>query len=650
MDLAYVTSIDCPSVFDSSVDNFFTADVTINNSSDFVHSAQIVFRGYVCKGDRLHYEFFHEQQWVLVEPGGEKSHRAVVDVWLPRFPPTMKFPDGSEITYSVRASVAPWFDNVYIEKKFEVRRSLILKMPHEACYSVEHMVNKCVEHGSILHKKCDPINGNIFLDKTAFCPGEEIHVGWELKTEKSVIEHFTCKLAQRMEVRESDPSNYLATRRFFTFLREQKSTTNSSISLVVPPECFISIPMSLWNVLVVKHEIVLEIKMQKRKQPVVFRYPIIICSEEVAKHKRPREAVPVFKRIQDVDDDSDDDDDYDSEDEEEEPPKRDYSVDIEKLSVTNVIESEQKPLERADVGVTFIMNSSEPQQLKSLRLLLTGEVRVGGLWYEFLRFKAIANLSHNTLLSPGEHNFRFQLPFSDSQYDTSILPPTLGDEIKYTVHAGTESLRKNVFQQRCELLVDRFIDTWAKEAYKPPYTEEYGATKIHLSQRCFKRGKHVIVALQGSEPRYVKGTLVQRKRLRVPNVKLDESYCSRRNVRIIEEEIRRKNHIHVMHIPYNIPPSIEICYWNVLQIEYHYEVEITLEGGHTHNHTIPIWIGCTEDNLLVPVQPDETLPENALVVDEPYEELPEFEVVHTEDTHEHPYWVERINTDTYYQN
>ncbi|EFP04967.1 hypothetical protein CRE_03255 [Caenorhabditis remanei] len=562
----------------------------------------------------------------------------------------MKFPDGSEIIYCVRASVAPWFDNNYVEKKFEVRRSLILKMPHEASYAIEHMVNKCVEHGSILHKKCDPINGHISLEKTAFCHGEDIHVRWELKTEKSVIEHFTCKLAQLIEVRESDPSNYLATRRFFSFLKEQKSTTNSSISLVVPSECLISIPMSLWNVLVVKHHIVLEIKMQKRKQPVVFKYPIIICNEEVAKHKRPREPVPVFKRVQDVDDDSDDDDDYDSEDEEEDPPRRDYSVDIEKLSVTNVTESEQRPLERADVGVTFIMNSAQPQELRSLRLLLTGEVRVGGLWYEFLRFKAIANLSHKTLLSPGEHNFRFQLPFADSQYDTSILPPTLGDEIRYMIHASTESLRKNVFQQRCELLVDRFIDTWAKEAYKPPYTEEYGATNIHLSQRCFKRGKHVIVALQGSEPRYVKGSLVQKKRLRVPNVKLDESYCSQRTVRVVEEEIRRKNHIHVMHIPFNIPPSIEICYWNVLQIDYHYDVEITLEGGHTHNHSIPIWIGCTEDNLLVPTQPDELLPENSLVVDEPYEELPEFEVVHSEDTHEHPYWVERINTDTYYQN
>lgn len=81
---------------------------------------------------------------------------------------------------------------------------------------------------------------------------------------------------------ESHPSNYLATRRFVKFLKEQKSTANTSISLVVPPESLISISMSLWNVLVVKHEIVLEIKMQKRKKPVIFKYPIIICNEEVA--------------------------------------------------------------------------------------------------------------------------------------------------------------------------------------------------------------------------------------------------------------------------------------------------------------------------------------------------------------------------------
>ncbi|CAI2356399.1 unnamed protein product [Caenorhabditis sp. 36 PRJEB53466] len=632
MELATVTSIDCPDSFDSASDNFFTADVTINNPSDLVHSAQIVFRGYVCKGAKLHYEFFHEQQWVLVEPGGEKSHRAVVDVWLPRFPPTMKFPDGSEIIYCVRATVAPWFDNKYVERTFEVRRSLVLKMPHEACYSVDHMVNKCVEHGSILHKKCDPINGHIFLKKTAFRHGEDIDVEWELKTENSAFESFTCKLAQMIELRESDPGNYLATRRFFNFLKEKKSSANS-VSLVVPPECFISIPMSLWNVLVVKHEIVLEIKMKKRKKPVVFRYPIIICSEEVVKRKRPREVIPVFKRVQDVDDDTDDDDDYDSEGEEEEgaqPASRDYSVDIEKLTLTSVTESEQKQLERADVGVTFVMNSSEPQQMRSLRLLLTGEVRVGSLWYEFLRFKAIANLSHDTLMSPGQHHVKFQLPFSETQYDTAILPPSMGDEIRYVVHASTESLRKNVFQQECDLLIDRFVDTWAKESYKPGYTEEYGSTTIHLSQRCFKRGKN-------------------KRRLRVPDVKIDESNCSQRSVRVLEEKINRKSHVHVMQIPSNIPPSIEISYWNVLQVEYHYDVEITLEGGHAHNHSIPIWIGCTEDNLQVPAQPVEEVPQSEFVVeDEPLEELPEFEVVHTEDVREQPYWVDRINTDTYF--
>lgn len=46
--------------------------------------------------------------------------------------------------------------------------------------------------------------------------------------------------------------------------------------------------------------------------------------------------------------------------------------------------------------------------------------------------------------------------------------------------------------------------------------------------------------------------------------------------------------------------------------------------------------------------PDEPLAENRFVVDEPLDELPEFEVVHTGDTREQPYWVERINTDTYH--
>lgn len=68
---ARVVGIKVPEVFESSEHDQLTALVEIHNTSEFAHSAQVVFRGFVTKKNVFVYEFFHEQVWILVpEQGG----------------------------------------------------------------------------------------------------------------------------------------------------------------------------------------------------------------------------------------------------------------------------------------------------------------------------------------------------------------------------------------------------------------------------------------------------------------------------------------------------------------------------------------------------------------------------------------------------
>jgi len=39
-------------------------------------------------------------------------------------------------------------------------------------------------------------------------------------------------------------------------------------------------------------------------------------------------------------------------------------------------------------------------------------------------------------------------------------------------------------------------------------------------------------------------------------------------------------------IPPNVPPSIEISYWNVLFLSYQAVAVVTLEDGHNHTHKV----------------------------------------------------------------
>ena len=75
-----------------------------------------------------------------------------VDVWLPRFPPTMKINEELSIEYSVKATVDPWYKNNFLEKIFVVVRALHLKMPHSASHPKKILVNQCVGHEGWGHR------------------------------------------------------------------------------------------------------------------------------------------------------------------------------------------------------------------------------------------------------------------------------------------------------------------------------------------------------------------------------------------------------------------------------------------------------------------------------------------------------------------
>lgn len=185
---AKVEDLRVPELFVSSKDNQFTASVTINNTSDLPHTCQVVFRGYVrtTRGDFI-YEFLHEQSWIIIESGGTSQHEVSLDVWLPRFPPSMTFGD-KVVEYSCRATIDPWFANTHVERIFNVQRLLTLKMPHMACFPKHVIVNECVGHGGWMHKKCRPVNGEIWTEKGAYTAGETIMIRWRISFDTDIEE------------------------------------------------------------------------------------------------------------------------------------------------------------------------------------------------------------------------------------------------------------------------------------------------------------------------------------------------------------------------------------------------------------------------------------------------------------------------------
>ncbi|KHJ87391.1 hypothetical protein OESDEN_12837 [Oesophagostomum dentatum] len=565
--LVRIISVSVPEVFVSSDDDMLIAEVRIANDTNLAHSAQVVFRGYVKKAGRLIYEFLHEQAWILIKPNETNTHKVSVEVWLSRFPPTMKLCDELEVEYCVRASVDPWCLNNYTEEMFRVHRTLLLKMPHICCYQKHIRVRRCVRQKGWYHRKCNPVNGDIWVDKGAYSSGEKIKLRWQLqldskpkKVKISLVQHITYSRAQNIDDDSDDDD-------------DQDSDTNESAT-------------------------------EQLQQDILGQPPITIRKLEI-------------KGGND-------------------------------MSLTN-----------AEVNVTFAVTSTEPEKLSSLRLLLQGEVRAGSAWKTFIRYKAHISSSPNSLFSPGDHSVSVPLPFRDSQYDTNILPPSMDDDIRYVCYASTKPWQLNDTADETAVFVDRMVDTWAKQKFDSAYSEELGAYGIHMPQRAFQRGKYAHVSVTG-DLRTVHLSLEQQRQLRIPGLKTDASYCHQRIVSSVESPEQRSlwPKQWALHIPKNMPPSIEITYWNVLILNYALKITLITEDGHEHLHKVPIWIGCTDDKLQPPENATPAVAPEAPEVDvikdagknppsNGPEEAPEFEVIQTGEVKEIPMWVDRYDDHTY---
>ncbi|CAJ0945346.1 unnamed protein product, partial [Mesorhabditis belari] len=653
---AKVVELETKELYYSDKDERLVAKVVIDNNSDLKHSCQIVFRGYVRRQNDLVYEFLHEQAWVVAGQG-ETSHTVEVEAWLNRFPPSMEVMRGTFIEYSVRASIDPWFLNHHVEKIFFVRRTLKLKMPHIAAFETKQVVNECVGHGGLFHKNCTALNGYIQLEKGAYTWDDEIEFKWDLDCTQK-LQQARVTLLKTMEFRSADPGHHMAIETIRQELvTEQKQIGNGKghIRLKVPKNLHTSIEMSLWNVLAIKYFVLLQIKAQSASKWVDIYHPMILNSEHISHHEgEPDKRDRLHKRAVDENDDSEDDDDCDSEidDLDEVTKQRDldarsrglYSIDIDGLRIVS-----DDGLHNAFCEVAFVVNSRDPRPLRSLRLMMIGEVRAGPSWYEFIRYKSIVTTDPRTLFSPGEHRVKIGLPFLDNQYDTHILPPSLGEDIKYTVKVTTSSWKINQLEGERDFQVTRWVDTWAREEFTAGFHEKLGKFGMTMTQRNFQKGKWIFATVYGPAKR-VRMSLIQQRRLRQPGLKSDGSYCTERLVTSVESPENKDlwPEEWALHIPPHITPSIEVSYWNVVVISYALEVISYSEvDGHEHRHVIPVWIGCTDDKLGPPKEPMKREGDPGMEYVDPIEELPEFEVVKEGEIHDHPFWVQRLNDDTY---
>ncbi|GMT07195.1 hypothetical protein PENTCL1PPCAC_29369, partial [Pristionchus entomophagus] len=716
---ARILSLQVPKRLISAEDNQLYATVSFDNDSDLVHSAQVVFRGYVraplqsdnqskeakkegrtvddhqdkpkkkeepldpnkkakkdngktqsVQADRtIYYEFLHEQIWLLIDKPGRVSHEAFLDVWLPRFPPSGQiYKGGPVIEYSCRVSVDPWYENHHVEQTFEVVRTLILKQPHLSAYPNHIKVNRCVDHGSMFHKQCKPVNGEIWTEKGAYVPGEKFKVHWRL-VYADTLSDAKVSLIKTVKFRTPEPNSpqlvstkvdtvsaiSLAEQRERDKKEGKESKEENCVALEIPDHVPVTMAMTIFNVLSVKYQVLLQVKVGGHKEFTDFTLPVIVTSDFVEPRplkKKPANKAELFARAVDVDDDSADDDDTDGE-VEEHPDKdamkrNDFSIEVENLAVATRADGQ---LHNAYAEVHLLVNSHVARSMHGLRLLFCGECRAAGHWYEFLRYKAIIATNEATALSPGQHVIKVALPFADTQYDTNILPPSLDDDVRYLCKVTFTTWEANAVQYEREVFVDRYVDTWAKKEFTPPYDEEMGAWGVKMRQRNFQRGKWIFAKVTGDFAK-VRFHLVQRRRLRQPGLKLDDSFMHERIITQLESPEDRSlwpTTEWALQVPSYIQPSIEIAYWNVLVLSYALVVFPRGQDGHEHKHTIPLWIGTTDDKLeppeiiIPPVQPANT----QMVRVPSLEDLPEFEVWDRDEVKVQPWWVERFNRDTY---
>lgn len=147
-------------------------------------------------------------------------------------------------------------------------------------------------------RKCSPINGEVWTDKGAYTFGEHVRVKWTLHHEDSKLDHVRVHLIKLLEYRHektlleklatffriSDPGHPMLLEKHNSIVASKQVKANGQsgeCTLEVPHKIPITMAMTLWNVITVNYEVLIQVKVANQKEYVELRYPVIVCSEGV---------------------------------------------------------------------------------------------------------------------------------------------------------------------------------------------------------------------------------------------------------------------------------------------------------------------------------------------------------------------------------
>ncbi|KAE9551673.1 hypothetical protein FO519_005113 [Halicephalobus sp. NKZ332] len=626
-----VVRVDLPNEFRSTQHKSFFADVTTVSHFNTEWKIQVVFKGYLRDDHEILYEFLHEQCWITSEGAGESTNKVELDVRIRRLPPSMSITEKLRIEYMVQVNADAWYTNAHFQRIFAViRDDQIKELNH--LYPTKYNVNECVGHNECCHRNCEALNGKFWIDGIVYHPGQRVDIRWKIKSETALRE-ATIVLYKNISLRHPNsehPMDINIIQKEAAVNKESVSTHTEGISLVVPQDLPITHKSTIWDTTKLHYFVGFSLKMDKIKETLDLNFPITIEHQNRNSKQKNQQMTEAEHDMYDVKDG---------------PSKQVVPPQPQTLVVNNIelYTSQHQTLE----GARVILNLTVRQaQRYTIHFLLQGSVCTGGKWYEFLRYKTNIVKDH---LNVGPFQNEIQIPFDRSQYLTLILPPSFNDEVRYECLLSTRDWTDNRLIARKIVLVDRETETLCKAEMLTEYYEEKGAIKLYMRQRAFKRGKYVIVQVEGKVSA-LSLMLVQHKRIRKPGLELEGCFFKEKVVCSMDSSPDRRDWPKEwsLRIPDRITPSIDTCYWNVLAVEYKVVVKLNGHDRHQHVHVIPIWIGTTDDEM---DPPSNELLESygegpqGQIRHNPTKMAPEFEVIPNE--HDQPWWVDRLDFDVY---
>uniref|UniRef100_A0A914YS37 Arrestin C-terminal-like domain-containing protein n=1 Tax=Panagrolaimus superbus TaxID=310955 RepID=A0A914YS37_9BILA len=630
-----IIDLEVPNEFYSTRDTGFWANVSTLCHEEVEARIQVIFKGYVCNEKEILYEFLYEHCFIHLEGKSKETNEAHLDVRIRRLPPSMEISDKLRIEYCCQASADPWYSNTHIKKIFHVIRDDIQK--EKTIFPNRFHVNECVGHNQCCHRNCEALNGKFWIDRNTFSPNEKAVVRWKINTQTAINE-ARISLFRNVTLRHpkaEHPMDLNIIQKEIVSKTEKVNLSSTGISLDLPAIMSTSHKPTIWDTTKLNYYLVFQLRMAKIKTPLELHFPITIQHSFDEKHQHPKSGV-ITEAIHDM---------YDVSDNKNGKQLIQYQPQTIVVSGINLHTNEHHTLDGAKVEVHLIINEAK---FYTIHFLLQGSVCVGSTWYEFLRFKTTIVKED---LQLGSHDRTIDIPFDRSEYLTPILPPSFNNEIRYECLLSSRNWTDNRLLARKIVLVDRETETLCKAEMLEEYYEEQGAIKLYMKQRAFQRGKYIMLQLEGKVSGIIL-SLVQDKRIRRPGLNSEGQWFKERIVCEMGSSPNRKDWPKEwsLRIPDRITPSIDVCYWNVLEIEYKVVVKVQSHDRHEHIHVIPIWIGTTDDELEPPS--NELLDifadgnETGEISKNPTKIAPGFEVIPNE--HDQPWWVDRLDFDVYH--